>query len=82
MIVEPTVAQIVLAVLGIINTALLIYQQQKLGAVHQAVNGAKDAAVQAASMAGWQAGVQHDPPPPAALQQIAHQAPPPPPPAA
>jgi hypothetical protein len=49
---DPDTVKIVLALFGVINTALLVYQAIRLGEVHSAVNGAKDAAVTAAHQAG------------------------------
>ncbi len=58
MSVDQNTANVLLGLFGVANTALLVYQAIRLQSVHSSVNGAKDAAVRAATLAGYAAG--HD----------------------
>jgi hypothetical protein len=49
---DPSLAQVLIGLFGVINTALLVYQAVRLGQVHTAVDGAHAAAVEAAHNAG------------------------------
>jgi hypothetical protein len=53
---QPTAA-VLLGLFGVLNTALLVYQAVRLNQVHTSVNGAHDAAVDAAHNAGLAAGL-------------------------
>jgi len=56
MSIDQNAANVLLGLFGVLNTALLVYQAIRLHGVPAAVNGAKEAAVQAASLAGFTAG--------------------------
>ena len=57
MLLDDNTAKVVLALFGVINTALLVWQGVRLAQVHSAVNGAQTAAVEAAHNAGIAAGI-------------------------
>jgi hypothetical protein len=61
--IDQNTSNVLLGLFGVANTALLVYQAIRLQSVHTAVNGAKDAAVQAATAAGFMAGSQGSSPP-------------------
>jgi hypothetical protein len=54
---DSATAQVVVAIFGVANTALLVYQAVRLNQVHETVNGAKQAAVEAAHQSGYVAGL-------------------------
>lgn len=57
MTLDDNTARVILALFGVFNTAMLVYQAIRLGQVHSAVNGAQAAAVDAAHNAGVAAGI-------------------------
>lgn len=52
MILDQNTTSVVVALFALLNTGLLVYQAIKLQAVHTTVDGARDAAVIAATAAG------------------------------
>jgi hypothetical protein len=52
MILDQNTTNVLLGLFGVIQTALLVYQAVRLGQVHHAVDGAQNAAVEAAHNAG------------------------------
>ena len=52
MLLDNNLTAILLALFGVVNTSLLVYQAVRLGQVHTAVDGAHAAAVEAAHNAG------------------------------
>lgn len=60
MALDQNTTNVLLGLFGVLNTALLVFQAVRLQNVHTAVNGAKEAAVQAASLAGFAAGVRSE----------------------
>lgn len=55
--IDANTASVLLGLFSLLNTALLVYQAVRLQSVHNAVDGAKDAAVVAATQAGHAAGM-------------------------
>jgi hypothetical protein len=49
---DQNLANVLLGLFGVFNTALLVYQAVRLGQVHSAVDGAHAAALEAAHNAG------------------------------
>jgi hypothetical protein len=58
MAIDARLADVLIALFTLLNTALLVYNARRMQAVHALVNGAKDAAVEAATQAGIAAGLQ------------------------
>lgn len=54
---DANTADVLLGLFGLANTALLVYQAVRLQQVHNTVNGAKEAAVDASRQAGFVAGM-------------------------
>jgi hypothetical protein len=50
-VLDANTTNVILGLFGVLNTGLLVYQAIRLQSVHGLVNGAKDAAVQAATLA-------------------------------
>jgi hypothetical protein len=64
MTIDQNTAAVLLGAFGVLNTALLVYQAIRLQSVHSMVDGAKTAAVQAATLAGYAAAAVGAAPPP------------------
>ena len=54
---DPSLAQVLIGLFGVVNTALLVYQAVRLGQVHSAVDGAAAASATAAHNAGVVVGL-------------------------
>ena len=57
MAIDARLADVLIALFTLLNTALLVYNATRMQRVHELVNGAKDAAVEAATQAGLAAGL-------------------------
>jgi hypothetical protein len=54
---DSGIAGVLIAFFTLLNTALLVYNANRMSSVHKLVDGAKDAAVEAAQQAGIAAGL-------------------------